>query len=70
MAPSPDAGTLPITDAANNKVARDEQVSVIDGDTIEIHGQRIRLSGIGAPANEIDAQIAGRPLEAVGSLLG
>jgi endonuclease YncB( thermonuclease family) len=46
------------------------QASVIDGDTIEIHGQRIRLSGIGAPANEIDAQIAGRPLEAVGSLLG
>jgi endonuclease YncB( thermonuclease family) len=25
------------------------QASVIDGDTIEIHGERIRLHGIGAP---------------------
>jgi endonuclease YncB( thermonuclease family) len=25
------------------------QASVIDGDTIEIHGKRIRLSGIDAP---------------------
>ena len=58
------------------------QASVIDGDTLEIHGTRIRLWGIDAPessqfcrgedslqyrcgakaANDLDAFIAGRPL--------
>src|SRR6201998_1189362 len=58
------------------------QASVIDGDTIEIHGTRIRLWGIDAPestqlcrdedslqyrcgakaANDLDAFIAGRPV--------
>jgi endonuclease YncB( thermonuclease family) len=58
------------------------QASVIDGDTLEIHGTRIRLWGIDAPessqlcrgedslqyrfgakaANDLDAFIAGRPV--------
>jgi endonuclease YncB( thermonuclease family) len=29
-----------------------EQASTIDGDTIEIHGTRIRLSGIDAPESD------------------
>ncbi|WP_083801625.1 thermonuclease family protein [Afipia sp. 1NLS2] len=37
---------LPPTYAAQNNIG---QASVIDGDTIEIHGQRIRLWGIDAP---------------------
>ena len=58
------------------------QASIIDGDTLEIHGTRIRLWGIDAPessqlcrgddslqyrcgakaANDLDAFIAGRPV--------
>src|ERR1700723_1131786 len=58
------------------------QASVIDGDTLEIHGTRVRLWGIDAPesrqlcrgedslqyrcgakaANDLDAFIAGRPV--------
>jgi endonuclease YncB( thermonuclease family) len=61
------------------------QASVIDGDTLEIHGTRIRLWGIDAPestqvcrgedsvqyrcgaksANDLDAFIAGRPVNCV-----
>jgi endonuclease YncB( thermonuclease family) len=61
------------------------QASVIDGDTLEIHGTRIRLWGIDAPessqlcrgddslpyrcgaqaANDLDAFIAGRPINCV-----
>nr|WP_081602550.1 thermonuclease family protein [Afipia felis] len=37
---------MPSANAAKNIVG---QASVIDGDTIEIHGQRIRLWGIDAP---------------------
>jgi endonuclease YncB( thermonuclease family) len=38
------------------------QASIIDGDTLEIHGTRIRLWGIDAPANDLDAFIARRPV--------
>ncbi len=61
------------------------KTSVIDGDTLEIHGTRIRLWGIDAPegtqlcrgedsvqyrcgaksANDLDAFIAGRPVNCV-----
>jgi endonuclease YncB( thermonuclease family) len=33
------------------------QASVIDGDTLEIHGQRIRLSGIDAHLSPIDSAV-------------
>jgi len=35
--------------------------SVVDGDTIEIHGRRIRLWGIDAPESTQTCKIAGRP---------
>ncbi len=40
-----------------------EVASVVDGDTIEIHGQRIRLFGIGAPES---SQLCVRPTGAPG----
>ena len=35
--------------------------SVIDGDTIEVHGQRIRLHGIDAPESHQLCRLDGRP---------
>ena len=35
------------------------QASIIDGDTIEIHGQRVRLFGIDAPEHDQLCEAAG-----------
>jgi endonuclease YncB( thermonuclease family) len=52
--------------AAARKTALTERVlrgraSVVDGDTLELHGARIRLSGIDAPEAAQTCRIAGKP---------
>jgi endonuclease YncB( thermonuclease family) len=44
----------------------DGRATVVDGDTIEIHGERIRLSGIDAPESKQHCEDAsGRPSNGV-----
>lgn len=51
---------FPLAGAAQTQIAG--RASVIDGDTLDLHGQRIRLAGIDAPeAGQICADAAGSP---------
>lgn len=81
------AGCAPAGPSAHAQIERADNsitgvASVIDGDTIEVHGARVRLSGFDSPergarcsgenvyqraANELDRFIAGRTVQCVSS---
>ena len=59
--PAPVSDSAPIPEPAPAAAAISGRASVIDGDTIDIHGQRIRLWGIDAIESGQLCQLDGRP---------
>jgi len=72
-----DLGAVTVNQSAENPPAIIGTPSVVDGDTIEIHGQRIRFNGIDAPesrqlckdANGLDYPCGRRSAEALDAFL-